>query len=301
MGRPDAAAIGRASPTEGGAGASGPVPETLRREFEELGLTPYESRVLLALLSLGSTNTLRLARASGVPRTSTYQVLEDLRIKRLAERLPGDGPALWASPSSDEVLDRLDAAHEERLRQHRLRSERVRQMLAEHIPESPVVALPYVHLIFGMSDVKSNYERLLGEAEEEVLVFNRPPYSWKPENVNALVVRLAGRLATRVLYQAPQVEDPGADSFRRAMEAYHAAGVEGRVVDDLPIKLAVFDRRVALITLVDPAPIEVGFPTALLIEHAGLAALQADAFEHRWGTARSYPSLREERDLTDSA
>lgn len=301
MGRPERASIGRPRRMEGDAGASGPVPEMLRREFEELGLTPYEARVLLALLRLGSTNTLQLARASGVPRTSTYQVLEDLRIKRLAERLPGQGPALWASPSSDEVLDRLDAAHEERLRQHRHRSERVRQMLAEHIPEAPVVTLPYVHLIFGTSDVKSTYERLLGEAEREALVFNRPPYSWKPENVNALVVRLAGRLSTRVLYQAPQIDDPEADSFRRAMSAYHAAGVEGRVVDDLPIKLAVFDRRVALITLVDPAPIEVGFPTALLIEHAGLAALHADAFEHRWGTARSYPSLREEWDVTDSA
>ncbi len=56
-----------------------PLPEALRQEFAELGLSPYERAVLLALLRLGSATTLQLAKVADVPRTSTYQVLEDLR------------------------------------------------------------------------------------------------------------------------------------------------------------------------------------------------------------------------------
>lgn len=267
---------------------AGPVPETLRREFEELGLSPYESRVLLALLWLGSANTLQLSRLSGVPRTSTYQVLEVLRERHLAVRLPRDGPAVWTSAPRDEVLDLLHAAEEERLRQHSARTERVREMLAEALPESAQVAIPYVQLIFGAREVKETYERLLGKATFEALVFNRPPYSWDPRQVNPTVTEFAGRVNTRVLYQAEQLAYPDAEAFRRAMEAYHAGGVQGRVVDQLPIKLAVFDRRVALVTLTDSVPAEARFPTALCIDHAGFASLQADAFEQRWADAVPY-------------
>jgi len=78
--------------------------EAIQREFEELGLSPYQAGVLLALMRLGSANSLQLARASAVPRTSTYQVLEELGLKGLAVRIPGDGPAVWASPGREEVF-----------------------------------------------------------------------------------------------------------------------------------------------------------------------------------------------------
>lgn len=63
------------------------------------------------------------------------------------------------------------------------------------------------------------------------------------------------------------------------MEVYHRAGAEGRVVDELPVKLAVFDKKVALTAMTDPVGTEAGYPTSLLIEHAGFAALHADAFD----------------------
>jgi hypothetical protein len=55
-------------------------------------------------------------------------------------------------------------------------------------------------------------------------------------------------------------------------------------VDELPLKLAVVDRKVALLAMADPVLPEIGFPTTLLVEHPGYASLQADAFEQRWST-----------------
>lgn len=263
------------------------VPEALRREFEELGLSSYEARVLLALLQLGSAGTLHLARLSGVPRTSTYQVLEELSVKRVAERVPGDGPAVWACPGHEEVLDQLDALEEERLRSHRSRTTRLRQTLADAFPERVAVGLPYVHIIHSIERTRATYERLLGEAKAEILVVNRPPYSWASGQVNSAVLRALDRkVSTRVLYQAEQWEHPDAEPFRREMAVYHDAGAEGRVVDELPIKLAVIDRKVALTAMTDPVVTEAAYPTSLLIEHPGFAAVQADAFDHRWQEAR---------------
>jgi sugar-specific transcriptional regulator TrmB len=267
------------------------LPEPLLRDFQELGLSPYAARVLLALLRLGSANSADLARVSGVPRTSTYQVLEELSAKRLAARLPGDGPAVWSTPGSTEVLERLDAAEEERLSQHRARTARLRQVLAETFPEGPTAALPYVNLVHGTAQVKALYERLLSHAQEEVLVFNRPPYTWSPGRPNPVVLdTLARGVRTRVLYQAGQLEDSAADAFRQEMNVYHDVGVQGRVVEELPIKLAVFDRRDSLLVIPDPVLPEVGYPTTVLVEHSGFASIQAAAFEHLWAQARPYPS-----------
>ena len=267
--------------------SSGPIPESLLHEFEQLGLSPYEARVMLALLRLGQANTAQLARHSGVPRTSTYQVLEELNRKGLAQRCSVEGPAVWASPGRDEVFDRLDAAEEERLRLHRARTSHLRDVLAQTFPEAPEAAGPYVHVIQGAAAVSTIYDKLLAEVQEELLVFNRPPYSFPPDEVNSAVLDALRRgVASRVLYQGPQWHEPAAEGFRRAMSTYHEAGVDGRLVDELPIKLAIADRKVALLAMTDPVLPEIGFPTTLLVEHPGFATLQAQAFERLWESAK---------------
>src|SRR5947209_4410972 len=203
------------------------VPERLLREFEELDLSPYEARIVLALLRLGAANTAQLARVSGVPRTSTYQILEELNARGLAQRVSVDGPAMYASPGRDEVFRRLDAAQEERLRQHRERTARLRELVAEAFPEEPSPAGPYVHVIQGAGQVSHMYDRMLADARSELLVFNRPPYSHGEAQVNQAVFDALERgVKARVLYEAEQWHAPKSARFREAMAAYHRAGVE---------------------------------------------------------------------------
>lgn len=271
----------------------------VRRELEELGLSAYEARVLLALLRVGSATSAELAKASGVPRTSAYQVLEELSEKRLVHRVPGGRAAVWACPGTDLVFDRLDAAQEERLREHRTRTARLRQVLAE--PPAPAegsVSPPHVHFVRGAAEVRAVYDRLLAGAASEVVVFNRPPYATTvnvvkqtptdvtgQDEVNPLVLEaLARGVRFRALYEASRWADPDAAVFREAMGVYHRAGVEGRLVDRLTVKLAVADRSAALMALTDPGQ-EIGHPTSLFIDHAGFAELQADGFEQRWASA----------------
>lgn len=266
--------------------AAGPLPPRLIVEFEQLGLSPYEARVLLALMRLGSANTAHLARVAQVPRTSTYQILEELNVKGLAQRVSVRGPAIWATPARSEVFDRIDANEEERLRDHRRRTLRLRELVEEQLPDESIGAGPYVHVVQGAHQVSSIYERIVGQAREELLVFNRPPYSEGAEQVSpAVMSALRQGLTSKVLYERAQWEHENSAGFREAMAVYHRAGVEARLVDDLPLKLAIVDRKVALLAMADPVLPEIGFPTTLLVEHPGYAALQADAFEARWSTA----------------
>lgn len=151
-------------------------------------------------------------------------------------------------------------------------------------------SLPFAHLLNTAADAKAAYDRLLRDARFEVLAFNRPPYSVGPVNRSVLDA-LARGVTIRSLYQ-PAVEGPEAEEFRQVMEAYDEAGVQCRVVVDLPVQMAIVDRSSTLLALSDPLLAPGAFRTVVLVEHNGFSAVQAYAFEQLWTAARPYRRRR---------
>lgn len=257
--------------------------EAVRHDFEDFGLNGNQARVLLALLRGGSASATQLARLADVSRTGVYPVLEELRDRGLALPLAGKS-SLWTAPDGDEVLSRLYAVQEERLAAIRQRMESTRENLAKLLPSESPTALPFVQFVRGAAQTAKAYEQLLCDAQDEFVMFTRPPYAWSMPKPNPVVLAtLARGIACRVLYQQAEWEDPSAAAFRAEMNIYHREGVDARLTDALPIKLVVVDRKAVLVSM--PDAVRAGYPTTLLIEHAGYAEIQADAFERRWETA----------------
>lgn len=264
------------------------LPEELVREFGELGLTPYEARILLALLRLGTASTLQLARTSQVPRSNVYTQLELLRTKGLAERIASNGPATWTTLPRDEVLAQLDALQAERLQRHRERSKRVEGLLEQAFASGQDRTLPFMRVIHDRAQALRSYEQMLDSARSEVLIFNRPPYSAHDRGpIPAVIAMLRRGVPTRALYQAAEVDHTEAEAWHTEMAAYQSAGVEGRVAPALPGKLVIVDRRYSLLSLDDPNVPNIGFPTVLYIDHPQYAEMQTAAFEHYWTNAAS--------------
>lgn len=278
-----------------------PLLEGLQEDFEAFGLSGYEARVFLALLQLGSAPASELARVAGLGRTNVYPTIDALHAKGLAEAVPGK-TGVWSAPDRDDALDRLFRREEQRLAELKMRQERARERLRALGPPRSTVPVPYVHSIRGAEDTKACFERLLTTARSEVVVFNRPPYSWSPGQVNTIIFdTLARGIRIRSLYQAAQLAERDAEAFRAAHEEYHEAGVEARVVEELPIKLAVADRAAVLLAMADPIAPQVGFPTNLLVEHPGFAAFASAAFDQYWGRAVPYSDFSSATQIRTSA
>lgn len=267
------------------------VYERVRSEFEELGLSPYEARVLLGMLKLGSATTAQLETVAGLPRTSTYRVLQTLATKGLAERVAADGPAVWSAVPRDSVLERICEAYEDvqakRMRQLRARADGARALLNQAFSDA-VEALPppSSRFLHTAAQLKRSYEEALSQARAELVMFTRPPYTWHGSEPNPVVLKMLERgVATRVLYLSDQWEDPAEEDFRAEMDAYHHAGVEARLAERLPVKLIVVDRHLAIVNMADSATESGGYPTMLHVDHAGFAELQVNAFEQYWQRA----------------
>ena len=276
-----------------GSPASAPREELSRELQELLRLTAYESKLLLALLQLGTGNSHQLARLSGVPRTSVYDNLGTLCDRGLAERLPAAGSATWASVGREEVLDRLAAAEtdereaerrqfEDRLRDLADRRRRIRAQIEGSLQETPGLALPYVRLVRSRRGVLQTYHDLLARARSELLMYTRPPYATGQSYIDRSVLTMLERgVSARVLYERGYTD-------RGSFAVYHDAGVRARIVEHLPIKLVVVDREASLISLTDPVLPEAGYPVTMLVEHAGYAEFAAASFERMWESGTAY-------------
>jgi hypothetical protein len=243
--------------------------------------------VLVALIQLGSATVTQVSRFVGIERANIYRVLEALRGRRLAVHATGPERS-WSSPGRDEVVDILIGEEDARHRAARAEADHARRILGEIAPETPRAALPYVQLVSQVTEVSRLYDRLLGETEAELLVCNKAPYGRSTMKLRASVVDAMMRgIQGRALYESYELDDAGAEALRQTRLVYHEVGVDGRVVERLPVRLAVFDRRRVLLAMNDPA-LPDGFPTNLFVDHPDFAEFAALSFEELWASARRY-------------
>ncbi|MGI8686226.1 MAG: TrmB family transcriptional regulator [Acidimicrobiales bacterium] len=263
--------------------------EVLVADFEEFGLNGYQARVLLALLRLGSAPAARVARLSGVPRTSVYPVLEELRVRELVQLVPGKA-AVWVSLGEKEVLRRLLVVQEEHFRSLERRMEEARHRLAALATIDTSVNLPQLRIFHTTAQVSGAFLDLLADATDEVLFLARP--LWSTGLGNARVLDMLGRgVAMRALWPVDTVARPGCELVRDELQSYIDAGAQGGLVDEVPVELVIVDRRWVVFALTQDVDTAAGDPPALLVDHAGYAGLQADAFAARWEQAQTWEAV----------
>lgn len=267
--------------------APAPFPDALLADLDELGLTPSQARVLLALMELGSAHSAEVARLAGIPRTAVYPVLQELAARRLVTQVGSEGRAIWASPGRQEVLELLGAAHEDRLRRERERMVRVQSTMESLFPAT-ATSLPLVHVIPSVGQAKDAYDQLLADTDTELLVLSGPPYtSGSGAPMNPEITELLDRgVEARVLFDRDRFLAYKA-ARREDIEAYLGAGVQARILQNLPVKQVVSDRKAVLAAIPDTADPDSGFPMGLLVKSERYAGVQATAFEAYWAAAKS--------------
>jgi len=85
--------------------------EDLVENLRRLGLTEYEARAYLGLLTDHLNTATRLAEKSGIPRTKIYAVLDSLREKGWV-RIYSGVPLLFRAINPDEVMSRVKENHD---------------------------------------------------------------------------------------------------------------------------------------------------------------------------------------------
>jgi len=137
----------------------------LQKELQKIGLSDAESKVYLAALELGETNIGRLAKKSGIKRTTTYLVVDSLKEKGLLSSLKKKNKIFFYA-DDPRVLERITEE----------RQNTINKIMPELLSFTNLIdKKPQIRYFEGIEGIKEVLKDVLHYPEQEM-------YSWFSES-----------------------------------------------------------------------------------------------------------------------
>jgi len=281
--------------------------------LKNVGLNTYEAKCYLALFERGTLTVPEVSKLAGIPRPNAYEALENLMSKGMCVARPGNtkkyGPSdpavlrekalLEVSKETDIELANLKKKEKEILEKANATKENIDNLTSELEPRYEkstleVSPLEYIEIIKDPYQIHKRFIQLLADAEEEVLAFIKPPFrnprKKLEEQVGQGVDSSKRGVRTRCVYEIARDEDEKRWQFEMINRAV-SGGEEARVLEKLPMKLAIFDSRIAIYTLPDPVSRQASW-TSQIVKHPDFASTLNIVFETLWEQAEDYSVLK---------
>ena len=214
------------------------------RRLQQLGLNAYESRSYLVLLGHPKFKALELAARAHVPRQKIYEVLDSLVEKGFAQVVQ-EKTKLFSAVEPSLAIPGYLARQRQIMEQGLTDTGRAGTALIDDLKElysegqGGRGTLDFLRIVTEPAQTAAEYRRMLSEVKHEYLEFSRPPYAVDPLDEKLVKQARLGGVACRLLLEPSSLDA----EHRQRLNDYGAAGVEVRVTDSLPMKLAVFDGR----------------------------------------------------------
>jgi sugar-specific transcriptional regulator TrmB len=270
----------------------------LETQLTGLGLNRYEAAVYVSLLGRNQFTATEIATYAGVPRQRVYDVLESLAAKGLCVERPGKRKRTYSAVDPSVALPTLLAAYREQQaleNQHRLEVLNVilptfSQMFAKGQEE--VAPLGYIEALTDRHQVADRVMTLSRQADQEILMLFKQPLVASIEENIAEAQAVAGRITRRGVFEERIADDPRSFDLVRQ---FHALGEDMRFVPEVPLKVNLYDERIAVILLQDPVSGQSNL-TCLVIEHTSMAKALRVAFESLWAEGVDYETFCAQRE-----
>ena len=246
--------------------------------LEALGLDATETAAYLALLDHPRATAAEIADAMGLALRRVQRLLDAIEARGLVTHSP-ERPRRYLLAAPDIAIEALILQREKELQRIRGGVRQLQERAALHRESAPQ---PLIELITQRESERQVFRQLQASAQRELIFLVRPPILIsRPAPTEAPDYETDAR-ARGVVYRGIVDSDylalPGAVEHVRADIA---KGDEVRVVHRLPFKMALADRRTALI------PLDLSSPRSevLLVRSPALLDALYALFESLWDRA----------------
>jgi HTH-type transcriptional regulator, sugar sensing transcriptional regulator len=293
--------------------------QRLLKRIRQLGFTEYEAKCYLALFERDSLAVSDVSILAKIPRSNAYEALERLSAKGVIVAVPGKIKKYAASDPwvlKEKALETFASATEteiEVLERRRLeilekkkRDIRDRKKAVQEDIEDIVKELDSLYKV-SRSDASPLYSMeilrdpiqvhrkatlLSAISQKELLFFIRPPYYYsalgaEDIQIDAQIGALKRGVNMRKIQQLRNNEKERKQFYDYLKSTDKYEGGEQRVLDELPIKLAVADERYCMYALDDPTT---GKEAAInvITDNRTVAKAFKLLFESYWAMAKDY-------------
>ena len=257
------------------------------RRLQQLGLNAYEARSYLVLIGHPRFKALELAARAHVPRQKIYEVLDSLVEKGFAQVVQ-EKTKLFSAVEPSLAIPGYLSRKRQTLEQELTDNGRAGGALIEDLNtlysegQGGRGTLDYLKIVGDPGQIAMQYRRMLADVQTEYVEFSRPPYAVDPLHEKLVKQAGANGVACRLLLEAGSFDD----EHRQTLTEYVASGVEVRLADSLPMKLALFDGQHGMVALLDPVITRPSW-TAVVFHHEGMGEAMKGLFEEHWRRGRS--------------
>lgn len=249
------------------------------------GISEFEEQLYRRLVREPSATLSDLATVARRGTDATRRALDRLETAGLVSRQ--GKPSRYIPAAPDMAVEALIMRRQEELERCRIAAAALLADYREAARDSGHV----VELIDGREATGQRFLQLLSTARREVLMFDKPPYLDSGDNPLEMEV-LARGIEWRALYAPEAFDLPDRLTMVRA---WQAAGEQARVCAQLPMKLVLVDRNVALLPLIADDPMAAQH-TGVLVHPSSLLTSLGMLFDMLWdrsiplGSATSFPA-----------
>ena len=153
--------------------------------------------------------------------------------------------------------------------------------------------LEYIEIIKDPYQIHKRYMQLIGAAKEEILSCTKPPFTVprekRQEQIDQFNDTMKRGVRQRCIYEI--LTDENEKKWQLEMiKGAIKDGVEARVIEELPMKITIFDSRIVIFALEDPVTKQPSL-TSQIVEHHALAKSLKILFETLWNQAKDYRFL----------
>ena len=238
-----------------------------------VGVPPLDEQLYRELLTAPGSTLPELAVRADVGIARARHAITRLERSGLLSRRPGN-PARFVPAPPDVAVGALIAQRQDELERARLLAEGLvadfhRGTRYEHTSQ-------VIEIISGPDAINQRAVQLMRSAESELMIFDKPPYVGSPENPDELDA-LARGVRWRAIYSTESLAVPGQLA---TISSFRDAGEQARLSPLVPTKMAIADRRLALLplTIDRPATEE----TAVLVHPSSMLSMLTMHFDSVW-------------------
>ena len=249
-------------------------------ELVMVGLTENEAKTYILLLKQSLTAT-KIAQTIKVNRSNVYGIIASLVQKGYVHEVNGKVRTVMAiNPKI--AFNTTKTTLEMRIK---LMEKLSKELFPYFEADKQQGSKELIKILHAKSAIINTLEKLETEAEKEVLAFSKPPYLMNVNNLNNLNIPQRDSAKKGVSYKAVhQIEPENQENFIKRMKYFESMGEEVRVAKSLPMKLFIFDNKIAVFTLENKLSTISNF-TFTSFEHTDVAQTFTQIFKQYWDNA----------------
>jgi sugar-specific transcriptional regulator TrmB len=265
------------------------------RAFVEIGLTEREAKVYMTLLNGRMYSASDLQKAVNIPRTKIYEVLNKLLSRGICTERKLGKNKIYEAIEPDLALESIYSKYQNDLNRKKKLINQLSEVFTPIFENSKSIINPleFIEVMKDKVKIHRRYTNSVRSTKREMLTFNRGPYaSDNPERLaeqedeETKLLKRGG--VTKNIYELKEFIE--VDWLLESVKKTVRFGQEARVVENLPIKMLIFDDEMVMFPLEQPIEVSNDL-TMIYIEHKQLANACRILFNHMWDQGKDFAEV----------